>query len=223
MDHTYRPEIYVLRSERWKQYITESLAKKLQISHTSHNLGPDRPGMLEAGNTHMRIWKLVIWAQLFGSGIASADLIYLNSQAGLATSAGVTAVAISPHPSWQPNHPANPGDPTNNSAVWISYADTGYGGSTFQPYGGSKPVVTIYDTFQSDPGTLHLNVWADDTADVLLDGAYLYHAVFTQSICSGQPIGCRPDDVGVIDAPLSAGNHTLEFVLYQVGTGTNTY
>jgi hypothetical protein len=171
----------------------------------------------------MTLFKLVIWAQLFGSGIASADLLYLNSHAGLATSAGVTAVTISPHPAWEPNHPANPGDPNNNGAVWISYADTGYGGSTFQPYSGSTPVVTIYDTFQSDPGTLHLDVWADDTADVLLDGEYLYHAVFTQSTCSGQPIGCLPDDAGVINTPLSAGNHTLAFVLYQVGTGTNTW
>jgi len=67
-----------------------------------------------------------------------------------------------------------------------------------------------------------LNVWADDTADVKLDGNYLAHSVFTQSICSGQAIGCLPEDVGQFMIPLSAGEHTLEFVLYQVGTGTNT-
>ena len=65
-------------------------------------------------------------------------------------------------------------------------------------------------------------MWADDTADVLLDGSYLIHAVFTQNTCSGQAIGCRPKDVGKIVTPLSAGSHTLEFVLYQVGMGTNT-
>ena len=65
-------------------------------------------------------------------------------------------------------------------------------------------------------------MWADDTADVLLDGSYLIHAVFTQSTCSGQAIGCRPQDVGKIVTPLSAGSHTLEFVLYQVGKGTDT-
>jgi hypothetical protein len=170
----------------------------------------------------MRICKLVICAQLFG-GIAYADLMYLNSQAGLATSLGVTTVAITPHPLWEPNDPANPGDPTNHGAVWVSYADTGYGGTTFQPYKGTTPVVTVYDTFQSGVGFLNLSVWADDTADVLLDGVFLYHAVFTQSICSGQPIGCLPGDAGVIDTPLSAGSHTLSFVLYQVGNGTDTF
>ena len=70
---------------------------------------------------------------------------------------------------------------------------------------------------------LLLNVWADDSADVLLDGVYLYHAQFTQSICAGQAIGCRPGDLGVINTPLTAGNHTLAFVLYQVGTGTDTF
>ena len=57
---------------------------------------------------------------------------------------------------------------------------------------------------------------------MLLDGSYLIHAVFTQNTCSGQAIGCRPKDVGKIVTPLSAGSHTLEFVLYQVGKGTNT-
>jgi hypothetical protein len=57
---------------------------------------------------------------------------------------------------------------------------------------------------------------------VLLDGSYLIHAVFTQNTCSGQAIGCRPKDVGKIVTPLSAGSHTLEFVLYQVGKGTDT-
>jgi hypothetical protein len=47
-------------------------------------------------------------------------------------------------------------------------------------------------------------------------------AVFTQGVCSGQAIGCRPQDKGSITAALSEGQHTLSFVLYQVGTGTDT-
>jgi len=135
----------------------------------------------------------------------------------------VTTVAITPDPWWEPNNPVNPGDPTDTSALWISYGDTGYGGSQFQPTEGTTPVVTVTDTFDSGAGTLFLDVWADDTADVLLDGQYLAHAVFTQSICSGQSIGCRAQDDGVFDVPISAGEHTLDFVLYQVGTGTDTY
>ena len=156
------------------------------------------------------------------STIASADLLTLDSLAGLPTSNGTSTVAITPDPLWQANHPINPGDSADNSAVWISFADTGYKGSQFQPLGGTNPVVSIFQSFRSDPGLLTLNVWADDTADVLLDGNYLAHAVFTQSICSGQSIGCRPQDDGVFNVPIIAGPHLLQFVLYQVGTGTNT-
>jgi hypothetical protein len=174
---------------------------------------------------NMSLVRLVGWVitvpVLLGS-LAHADLLYLDSRSGLPTGLGPVTVAISPHPAWQPDNPANPGDASDHSAVWISFADTGYSGSVLQPYQGTTPVVSVFDTFLSDSGTLKLDVWADDTADVLLDGSYLIHAVFTQSTCSGQAIGCRPQDVGKIVTPLSAGSHTLEFVLYQVGKGTDT-
>ncbi len=156
------------------------------------------------------------------SSVASADMLTLDSQVGLQTSLGTSTVAITPHPLWQPNNPINPGDPTDNSAVWISFADTGYGGRQFQPFEGTTPVGSVFQSFLSNSGFLTLNVWADDSADVLLDGNYLAHAAFTQSICSGQPIGCRPQDDGVFYVPIGAGPHQLQFVLYQVGTGTNT-
>jgi len=162
-------------------------------------------------------------AFLLFSGVASADLLLLDSGPGLLTSFGTTTVAITPHPWWEPNNPVNPGDSGDSSAVWISFADTGYGGTHFQPTEGTTPVVTVFDTFSSDAGMLSLNVWADDTADVILDGTYLANAVFTQSVCSGQAIGCLPSDDGVINVPIGAGEHTLEFVMYQVGTATDTY
>jgi len=174
---------------------------------------------------NMRILKAVapMAAFLLFSGVASADLLLLDSAPGLLTSFGSTTVAITPHPFWEPNNPVNPGDPNDTSAVWISYEDNGYGGSQFQQTEGTKPVVTVFDTFSSDPGMLTLDVWADDTADVILDGTYLAHAVFTQSVCSGQAIGCQPQDDGVFNVPIGAGQHTLQFVMYQVGTGTDTY
>lgn len=157
-------------------------------------------------------------------GIASASTITLDSRQGLLTSfAGVETVATTPHYAWQPNNAVNPGDPTDHSAVWISYADTGYGGTHFQPRLATDPVVTVFDTFQSGAGFLTLSIWADDTAAVRLDGVLLIPPVFTQRIaCSGQPIGCRPEDRGNIITALSAGQHMLSFELYQVGTGTDT-
>ena len=150
---------------------------------------------------------------------ASGSLIRIDSYPGLTADVFGPTVAITPHPLWQPGHPANPGDPADTAAVWISNRPTGYGDAAFQPYMGTLPVVTVSHEFASNEGLLNLKVWADDTADVLLDGAYLQHAVFTQSTCSGQPVGCRPEDFALLSAPLSGGTHTLDFVLYQVGTG----
>ena len=167
-------------------------------------------------------FRAAIFAAACFTGLASASVILLDSRAGLLTDAPGTTVNITAHPLWEASNPLNPGDPSDTSAVWISYADTGFGGSHFQPFEGTTPIVSIFDSFTSGAGLLNLNVWADDSADVLLDGAYLAHAAFTQSTCSGQPIGCRPQDVGVISAALSSGDHTLAFVLYQTGTGTDT-
>lgn len=180
----------------------------------------------------MRTLVLAVSLVLLLVGFAAANPIIIDSHAGLTTICNsnpavapfpcTTTVTIGVHPAWQGNNPTNPGDPTDHSAVWISYADTGYGGSQFQPYAGTTPVVTVVDNFTSGAGILNLNVWSDDTADVILDGTYIFHAVFTQSTCSGQPIGCLPADAGVIHQAIGAGPHTLQFVMYQVGTGTDT-
>ncbi len=169
-------------------------------------------------NTRIAILWMAAWCSA-----ASAATIVIDSEAGLFTSfAGVETVAITPHAAWEPNHPVNPGDSTDRGAVWISYADTGFGGAQFQLPGGTAPVATVFYGFQAGAGMLTLSVWADDTAGVLLDGNLLVPAVFTQNICSGQAIGCRPEDGGRVSAVLSAGQHTLSFELYQVGTAMDT-
>ncbi len=176
--------------------------------------------------------KLAIWAAaaalwLLPAAPAQAGTILLNSAAGLAYSnldssgqyngigpAGFT-VTIGVHPLWQQNNPGGSG------AVWISYADTGYGGSHFQPYMGSTRVVTITDTFTAtDSNALNLMVWADDSAGVYVDGVQVFAPVVTQgSACSGQVIGCLPGQDGVLsNYHLAAGTHTISFDLYQTGT-----
>jgi hypothetical protein len=155
------------------------------------------------------------------SGSLCASTIHLDSQVGLANTLSSGTVAITPHLLWQSNNPVNPGDPTDTSAIWISYAFTGVGDADFQPEMDQTPVVTITDSFTSGSGFLTLNVWADDTAGVFLDGISLIAPVFDQSICSGAPVGCRPQDAGVLSSALAAGPHTLSFTLYQVGTGTD--
>ena len=51
--------------------------------------------------------------------------------------------------------------------------------------------------------------------------ASVFAPVFSQNVCSGFPIGCRPQDAGVLTRPLTAGSHKLEFILYQVGNGAD--
>lgn len=157
------------------------------------------------------------------SGTAHAGTIILNSQPGLANSLTAATVAITPHSAWEGNNPQNPFVDYDSSAVWISFAPTGYGDSTFQPTMGTTPVVSIFHNFTSSAGNLSLYVWADDTAEVLLDGVSIFAPQFTQSTCSGQPIGCQPQDYGLINTSFGSGSHQLEFRLFQVGTGGDTY
>ncbi len=134
-------------------------------------------------------------------------------------------VAIDPHPAWQP------GDPFGQGAQWVSYADTGVGGSTLAPHKGSatnpdgrQMIMSVTESFVIGlgGGSLYFRIWADDTADVWLDGTLLFAANFTQGTCAAGVIGCEPNEFGEIDIPgLAAGEHVLRFDLYQVGTGTN--
>jgi hypothetical protein len=175
-------------------------------------------------NKHMTHPMLLGALVSFGlaCSISHAGVIILNSQPGLANSLTPATVAITPAPAWQQNNPVNPGDPSESSAIWISHSETGYGDSDFQPFNGQTPVVRIYHDFTSAAGFLNLKVWADDTTEVLLDGVSIFEPKFTQSLCSGQPIGCRDVDAGIISNRFGSGAHRLEFVLFQVGGGVDS-
>ena len=137
---------------------------------------------------------------------------------GPALPAGACTVfdPVSPHAAWQTVNPNGQG------AVWISYAATGITGSTLAPPSGMTMVVKITETFTAGIGdVLTLDVWADDTAEVLIDGVSQFAPNFTQSTCANGPIGCQPGENATINYVFAAaGTHTLDFELYQVGTGT---
>ena len=79
----------------------------------------------------------------------------------------------------------------------------------------------VFETFfATEQSTLALNVWADDTARVLIDALEVFGPNFTQDICAVGPIGCEPGDVGMITRSFTTGGlHTLTFEVFQVGGG----
>ena len=125
---------------------------------------------------------------------------------------------IDDHNLWKQN-----GDADLDGAMWISYANTGVGGDTLAPLAGTTTIFTVIETFEANVGDmLNLNVWADDTAGVFIDGISLFSPNFTQNICANGSIGCEPDEFGNFSYTFNtSGTHSLSFEVYQVGTGTN--
>ena len=127
-------------------------------------------------------------------------------------------VTITPHPLWQPA----------GVAQWISYADTGYGGQSLAPNHGHTPLFSVFEQITvPGPAVLTLDVWADDTAGVSLDGSSLAPLSglapnFSQHICAEGSLGCEPKENARFTAVLTAGQHQLEFEVYQVGSGITT-
>jgi hypothetical protein len=126
-----------------------------------------------------------------------------------------TTVVVNPHPAWQA-----PG-----VAKWVSYANTGYGGSQLAPPSGTTEIMTVYETFFANPGSvLNLKIWADDTARVSLDGTTFLTPNFSQGTCANGSIGCEPGEYGTLSFVLVTGGlHTIAMDVFQVGTGMDTW
>jgi hypothetical protein len=152
--------------------------------------------------------------QVLATVITSGDL----TESCVMFGGGACSVqTISVHNLWQPN------DPNGNGAQWISYADTGVDGNNLAPTSSTNPVFTVTETFMAGVGDmLALDVWADDTAEVFINGTSVFSPNFTQNVCADGAIGCEPLENGMIDYTfLVAGIQTLSFDVFQVGTGTS--
>ncbi len=136
----------------------------------------------------------------------------------------VAVTAITPNGLWQPAF---------GTSVWVSFANTGSGGSAPPNSTGVSDITARFsDTFVLPIGTwqLTLNVWADDTAGVKLNGAALTDLVSGSSApnltlgdhCSAAPgLGCLSTTGGQFSAILAGGGlNTLEFDVYQLGLDT---
>jgi PEP-CTERM motif-containing protein len=107
---------------------------------------------------------------------------------------------------------------------WVSYTTSGStGAGFFSPANGTA--VTFSETFSlSGPVTsAYLDVLADDTATVILNGVTIYNANLGGSYptCSSLPIGCLTPTEGMFNTAQLApylnddGSNTLSFVVYQ--------
>src|SRR5580658_9075411 len=146
---------------------------------------------------------------------ASADSQSVASSTATTNNSGSATQVISPNPAWAA--------PLAGSR-WISFANTGdpsVPGFIVVPNGTA---VTFTQTFNLS-GTItgaNLNVLADDTASVWLNGVELASGNLGGSYptCSSLPIGCLTSTMGSFDFAqlqpyLQDGTNTLSFVVYQ--------
>jgi hypothetical protein len=159
---------------------------------------------------------LTVVAGAFFVLIARADTVNINSSATETTnSSGSPTQNISPNSAWA--------GPFAGSS-WVSNANTG---STSNPGFIVVPngtAVTFTDTFTlAGPATsAWLDVLADDTASVVVNGATLFAANLGGSypLCSSKEIGCLSNTAGMftssqLDPLLKSGLNTIAFTVYQ--------
>jgi hypothetical protein len=109
-------------------------------------------------------------------------------------------------------------------STWVGEAPTAGPGSG---WGYANPAYGYYEfqtTFNATAGTYNgtLNVLADDTVEVLLNGTVLvpFGALGNDSTCAQDPTGCLTStetSLLLSDLSLDASN-TLDFIVEQVGT-----
>jgi hypothetical protein len=163
---------------------------------------------------------------LSGSGTATCEV-----NASIFGSSDCTLQAITPHGSWQQE---GTGLLAGSSAQWVSYANTGIGvGAVLAPIPattsptphdlGSVPwLMKVTEEFYigANGGSIDLKIWADDSADIYLNGALVLAHNVTQDICANGVLGCQPDEFFQLVQDLNEGHYTLDFYVYQLGSST---
>ena len=151
------------------------------------------------------------------SAALAADASSLNLLSGVSAGESNNSggnILIAPEPSWAV-------DPFSN---WVSFANTGLGGIVLANTDLSTPTAIFYQNFTLTGGTGvagSIQVWADDTAVVKLDGVVIFAANPTLAArCAAGPIGCTQANGGSITFSAPGLSHTLEFDVFQRGGGT---
>ena len=174
---------------------------------------------------------LAATALLLVADAAQAMPITILSGSGQETCQGIggsagACVDIAAHPAWVQNDPSFLGKPT--TALWVSYAETGITppSQAAVPSNTATPSMVYTLTFAAIAGsTITTEVWADDTAEIFVDGTALNHpntSLGDNSTCqnfSAQTPTCTRGDTftGTLD---DAAVHILQIDVYQIGTGS---
>lgn len=159
------------------------------------------------------IRTLLAVTALVVAGTASASLIVSGAGNGACTTnqyvGTCTLVNITPHSAWQTNNPFG------NGALWVSSLDSGLGGTTV-PSSTTTPYMTITEMFWGNAFTL--DIWADDTASVYVDGVLRITENLTQGTCAIGSIGCEPNENGSVSDSWGVNAwHTVRIDVYQTG------
>jgi len=117
---------------------------------------------------------------------------------------------ITEHTRWQD------ADPYGNGAQWVSSTSSGIGGTEGVANSETTPYMIVSEDFWGS--FISIDVWADDTASVFIDGIKLIDPNFSQNICAAGTIGCEPDENGSFEQSWDVnGDHTIRFEVYQTG------
>lgn len=114
---------------------------------------------------------------------------------------------------------------TETTGTWISHVDSGVGDASVLP----NTIVTFSKVIDFGAGSLlTLNVWADDTAGVFIDGLPLLTVgggvapnLILDDICAAGKLGCEQDEFGSFSESRS-GVHTLSIQVHQLFQGEAT-
>jgi hypothetical protein len=144
---------------------------------------------------------------------ASSITLFSGVSAGESNDFGAN-VLVTPEPSWA----------LDPQAKWVSFENTGFGGIVLPNTDLGTPTAIFYQDFTLTGGTGvagSIQVWADDTAVVKLDGVVLFAAnPALETHCAAGPIGCTPSNVGNLTFSAPGLTHTLEFDVFQRGADT---
>jgi hypothetical protein len=150
--------------------------------------------------------------------VAKADTVSLFSSAGTTTNNTASPTQnIDTHPSWA--------GPLAGSS-WVSYAPTGNPSDPgfVEVPNGTAVIFTATFTLTDTVTSALLNVLADDTTNVVVNGTQIFPANLTgpYPLCSTTAIGCLTSTEGTFTtsqlAPyLKDGINNIQFTVYQEG------